>query len=61
MLYSRHRFYLAPDTGGGNGDGENAPEADETKKADETEAMKKELVNHSQYSRQEKEKISSCS
>lgn len=43
MLYSRHRFYLAPDTGGGNGDGENAPEADETKKADETEAMKKEL------------------
>lgn len=42
MLYSRHRFYLAPDTGGTNG-GETEPEVDETKKAEETEAMKKEL------------------
>ena len=42
MLFSRHRFYLAPDTGGGNG-GENTPDADEAKKAEEAEAMKKEL------------------
>lgn len=43
MLYSRHRFYLAPDAGGGSGDGEKAPDADDTKKTEETEAMKKEL------------------
>ena len=24
MLYSRHKFYLAPDTGGGNSGDENA-------------------------------------
>lgn len=43
MLYSRHRFYLAPDSGGGNSGSEAGHSAEETRETGDTEAMKKEL------------------
>ena len=44
MLYSRTRFYLMPDTGGGTGGDDSGKTGDQETKPDEnTEAMRKEL------------------